>query len=72
MEDKLKSQADYPPIYFRVSQEEKKAIEDLIDQIMKQRLRGHAPGTKLPKRNKLILEALTIGLEQIKRKMKKS
>lgn len=72
MSEKLKDPTDYPPIYFRVSKEEKVEIEALVNEILKHRLREHVAGTRLPRRNKLIVEALTLGLEQIKRKIKKS
>lgn len=71
MNKKLKKPSEYPQIYFRASEEQKEEIDKLVEQILKLQLEERAKDEKLPRRNKLMVEAILIGLEQIKRKMKK-
>ena len=73
MDQKKKKPVNYPQFYFRVSEENKKVIDELIDQILKSKLKSHDEESKLPKRNAIIVEALILGLDSYKKKtLKKS
>lgn len=71
MNKKLKKPSEYPQIYFRIRAEQKKEIEVLVEQILDLQLRERSEDERLPRRNGLMAEALLIGLEQMKRKIKK-
>ena len=66
--DRLKKPSDYPQMYFRIEAKDKKRIEDLVEQIIGKRVETLEEGIKQPKRNKLLVEALTIGLEAIRKR----
>ena len=65
--DRLKKPSDYPQMYFRIEAKDKKKIEELVDQIIGKRQALMEEDAKQPKRNKLLVEALTMGLEIIRK-----
>lgn len=63
---KLKSSKDYPALYVRMTEEDKKIIEALVEGILKKQIEAQSPDERMPKRNAIILKALIRGLKTFK------
>lgn len=66
MAKEKKQPKDYPQFYFRLTEDEKKQIDELVQEILDIELSKHKEGEFLPKRNSIIVRALTRGLKTIK------
>ena len=66
--EKKKQPSDYPQMAFRVSEEEKQRLADLIDQVHRNANKKVADDEKRVKKNELIVNALFAGLESLKKK----
>jgi hypothetical protein len=66
--EKKKSPADYPQMAFRVSEEDKQRLADLVDQVHRLANKGAADDDKKTKKNELIAAALFSGLQSLKKK----
>lgn len=69
--DRKKTSKDYDQFYFRITEDRKRDINIQIEEILEILKDKRSPEKKLPKRNALILKALTIGLDAIEKKLKK-
>lgn len=63
-----KTPADYPQFAFRVSAEDKKRLNSLIQTLVKSSNRGLPKGSKVLRKNDLIVDALYFGLLTLKRR----
>jgi hypothetical protein len=66
--EKKKSPADYPQMAFRISDEDKKKLTDLIDDVHRLANKNAAEDEKKTKKNELIVTALFTGLQSLKKK----
>jgi hypothetical protein len=66
--EKKKRPADYPQMAFRVSEEDKQRLSDLINQVHSLANKGVAEDEKRTKKNALIVAALFAGLQSLKRR----
>lgn len=66
--EKKKSPADYPQMAFRVSDEDKEKLTDLIDDVHRLANKSAAEDEKKTKKNELIVAALFAGLQSLKKK----
>lgn len=64
---KLKQSSDYPQFYFRVSEDEKKLIDEKIETILFKELNKWELGTTKPKRNEIIIKAILKGLSLLEK-----
>lgn len=71
MSNKLKKPSDYPQIYFRIREDQKAEIDELVEQILELQLKDRSEDERLPKRNTVMCDALMLGLEQMKKKLKR-
>lgn len=60
--------SDYPQMAFRVSEEDKQLLGDLIDDVHRLANEDVAEDEKKTKKNELIVNALITGLQVIKKK----
>lgn len=67
--DKKKSPADYPQMAFRVSDEDKKKLTELIEDVHHLANKKAAEDEKKTKRNELIVAALFAGLQSLKKRL---
>lgn len=66
--EKKKRPADYPQMAFRVSDEDKEKLAELIDDVHRLANKSAAEDEKKTKKNELIVAALFSGLQTLKRK----
>lgn len=66
--DKKKSPADYPQMAFRISDEDKQKLADLVDDVHRLANKSAADDEKKTKKNELIVTALFAGLQSLKKK----
>lgn len=66
--DKKKSPADYPQMAFRISDEDKKKLTDLIEEVHHLANKRTTEDEKKTKKNELIVVALFAGLQSLKKK----
>lgn len=66
--EKKKNPADYPQMAFRVSDEDKQKLSELIDEVHNRANRNSAEDEKKIKKNELIVAALFSGLHSLKKK----
>ena len=67
----LKDPSDYPQMAFRVSSEDKERLMELINEVHEIANSKVREGEKKFKKNELIVDALWLGLSQIKKKYRK-
>lgn len=65
---KKKRPSDYPQLAFRVSEEDKKSLTKLINDVYRLANQGLMSDEKPIKKNELIVTALTSGLSKLKKK----
>ena len=65
--EKKKHPSDYPQMAFRVSEEDKKRLSDLIDSVHRLANKSVADDEKKTKKNELIVAALVTGLQSLKK-----
>jgi hypothetical protein len=66
--EKKKRPSDYPQMAFRVSEEDKQRLTDLIGRVHRLANKGAAEDDKKTKKNELIAAALFVGLQTLKNK----
>jgi hypothetical protein len=71
MNKKIKKPSDYDQFSFRISEEKKDELNALIEEILEVQRKNKKEDEYTPKKNALIIEALTLGLNQIKKKLYK-
>ena len=60
-----KKPSDYPQLAFRVDQEFKDEIQQIVDRLHKKANRAVGDGEKRVKKNEILQEALRIGLQKM-------
>ena len=71
MKKTLKKPSDYGQFYFRINEEEKIELENRITSILEIQIQNKKEDELLPKRNKLIIDAINSGLTLIEKKLNK-
>lgn len=65
---KKKQPNDYPQLSFRISTEDKKRINELAASVVEKSNAALPPGTKLFRKNDVLVDALYLGLLTLQRK----
>ncbi len=66
--EKKKRPSDYPQLAFRVSEDDKEYLTNLIEDVYKLANKDAAKDEKRTKKNELIVAALSSGLKSLKKK----
>ena len=65
---KKKQRTDYPQLAFRIKKEDKEGIMSFIDDLQRMANSGLGPDDKRVKKNELMVDAIWLGLLQLKKK----
>jgi hypothetical protein len=66
--EKKKQPSDYPQMAFRISEEDKRHLSDLVDDVHRLANKSVADDEKKTKKNELIVAALFSGLQSLKKR----
>lgn len=67
MQEQRRKPSDYPQFAFRVTAEKKDRLSEMINEVTELFNKNVSPGEYLYRKNDIIIEALEIGLKQMKK-----